>query len=66
MGPLLHAESCASHGVDRRISSAHLDMCCALSAEEEEQQFAGRPGVEQVAELCPLDGVEELGHIAGV
>ena len=33
-----------SHGFDRRVSSAHLDMCCALSAEEVEEQFAWRSG----------------------
>ena len=43
MGLRLHAESCALHGFDRRVRSAHLDMCCALPAEEVEQQFAWRP-----------------------
>jgi hypothetical protein len=41
---VLHAESCALHGFNRRIRSAHLDMCCALSAEKVEQQFARRSG----------------------
>jgi hypothetical protein len=43
-GPPLHAEMCASYGFDRRVGSAHLDMCRALPAEEVEQQFAGRSG----------------------
>ena len=44
MGLRLHAESCASHGFDRPVRSAHLDMCCALPAEEVEQQLAWRSG----------------------
>lgn len=44
LGRPLHAELCASHGFDRRLRSAHLDMRCALSAEEVEQQFAWRSG----------------------
>ena len=32
------------HGFDRRVRSAHLDMCRALPAEEVEQQFARRSG----------------------
>jgi hypothetical protein len=32
----------------------------------EECRCLGTELVEQVAELCSLDGVKELGHIAGV
>jgi hypothetical protein len=32
----------------------------------EESRCLGTELVEQVAELCSLDGVKELGHIAGV
>jgi hypothetical protein len=49
----------------------------ALAQDEMRGEIAGRPRlgesrrpgtelVEQVAELCSLDGVKELGHIAGV
>ncbi len=49
----------------------------ALAEDQVRGEIAGRPRlkerrcpgaelVEQVAELCSLDGVEELGHIAGV
>jgi hypothetical protein len=31
-----------------------------------ERRCPGTEPVEQVAELCSLDGVKELGHIAGV
>lgn len=41
---LLHAEPRASHGFDRRIRPADLDMCRALPTEEVEQQFAWRSG----------------------
>lgn len=30
MRALLHAEPCASHGFDRRIRPAHLDLCRAM------------------------------------
>jgi hypothetical protein len=32
----------------------------------EESRCLGTELVEQVAELCSLDGVKELGHVAGV
>jgi len=49
----------------------------ALAEDQVRGEIAGRPRredgrclgtefVEQVAELCSLDGVKELGHIAGV
>jgi hypothetical protein len=41
---LSHAESGVLHGFDRRGSSTQLDLCCALPAEEVEQQFAGSSG----------------------
>jgi hypothetical protein len=31
-----------------------------------ERRCPGTELVEQVAELCSLDGVKELGHVAGV
>jgi hypothetical protein len=37
---LSHAESGVLHGFDRRVSSTHVDLRRALSAEEVEQQFA--------------------------
>jgi hypothetical protein len=39
-----HAEPRASHGLDCRSRSAHLDLCRALPAEEVEQQLARRSG----------------------
>jgi len=44
LGLLLHAESCAPHGFDRRSRSAHPDVCRALSAKEVEQQLAWGSG----------------------
>ena len=44
LGLQLHAESCLSHGFNGRVRPAHLDMCCALPAEEVEQQLAWRSG----------------------
>lgn len=44
LGLLLLAESCPSHGFNGRVRPAHLDMCCALPAEEVEQQLAWRSG----------------------
>ena len=53
----------ASHRVDRRAGSAHLDLCRGLPAEEVEQQLAGRSGdADGIGSLAVPNGPAVPAH----
>jgi hypothetical protein len=74
-GLVSHTESCASHGFDRCASSAHLDLRCALPAEQVEQHLARRSGdaggrfssprPNSMAGPCPVKLKSRALHPAG-